>query len=350
VYAWGLGIDGDLANGTMTDSYTATPTCIAGASQLPPWGRDTALLSDGSLLAWGPDCHAFTGVGGTFSPTQIPNMPPVVDAAAWEGVYGVTSDGAVWAVGPDDHGNLGDGTVSTTPSRQAVQVVGLPPVKQVAAFYNSGFALANDGSVYAWGGNEEGELGNGTTTDSSVPLKVPGLSSIVSVAAGLAGVYAIRSDGTVFVWGPSADLFNGSPPQGGSFYTTTPVAMPDLTGPTAIAVGLLTAYALMPDGTVEAWGDGSSGELGNGTEPNTTMQTPVAVQGLTGIVSISAGEATGYAVRSDGTGWAWGYNLTGELGNGTTTNSDTPVQIEGLANASQIAGGINGAFAITRGS
>jgi Regulator of chromosome condensation (RCC1) repeat/Carboxypeptidase regulatory-like domain len=134
--------------------------------------------------------------------------------------------------------------------------------------------LKGDGTVWAWGSNSNGQLGNGTTTDSSTPVQVSGLSGVTAVAAGSAHAIALKGDGTVW-----------------------------------------------------AWGSNSNGQLGNGT--TTDSSTPVQVSGLSGVTAVAAGSAYTIALKGDGTVWAWGSNSNGQLGNGTT-DSLSPVPVPGL--------------------
>jgi alpha-tubulin suppressor-like RCC1 family protein len=137
--------------------------------------------------------------------------------------------------------------------------------------------IKSNGTVWGWGSNNYGQLGNGTTATSSVQTQVSGLTNAVSVAAGASHTLALKSDGTVW-----------------------------------------------------SWGYNSNGQLGDGTTVN--KSTPVQVSGLSGAVSVAAGGNTSYAIKSDGTVWAWGYNNYGQLGDGTAVAKTTPVQVTGVTN------------------
>jgi hypothetical protein len=151
--------------------------------------------------------------------------------------------------------------------------------------------LKNDGTVWAWGYNGDGELGNGTNTDSNVPVPVSGLSGITAIA-------------------------------GGGYHS----------------------LALKNDWTVWAWGYNEYGQLGNGT--NTDSNVPVPVSGLSGITAIAGGEYHSLALKNDWTVWTWGWNGYGQLGNGTNTDSNVPVQVSGLTGIMAIAGGGSHSLAI----
>ena len=149
-----------------------------------------------------------------------------------------------------------------------------------------------------------------------------------------------RSDGTVWAWGVGTV---GQLGNGGTANSPVPVQVSGLTGVTAIS----GSYALRSDGTVWAWGSNTQGQLGNGTTGNNST-VPVKVSGLTGVTAIAGvlDGGSGYALRSDGTVWAWGPNFFGELGNGTTTQSTVPVKVSGLTGVAAIAGGDGTGYAL----
>lgn len=194
----------------------------------------------------------------------------------------------------------------------------------IAAGVDFGLALKTDGTVLSWGSNFFGQLGNGGSPAQVVtPTVIPGLSNVVAVAAGQWSAMALKKDGTVWAWGDNHDGQVAT----GSF--TPSVAIPTqitaLSGITAIAAGGGIMGAVKSDGTVWAWGDNALGELGNGLVGSGTttgnslccFASPQQVQGLTGVTSIAMGGSHTIAIRSDGSAWSWGFNLYGQLGNGT---------------------------------
>ncbi len=196
-------------------------------------------------------------------------------------------------------------------------------------------ALKEDGTVWAWGGNSSGQLGDGTTTNRMTPVRVSNLANAVAIACGNSFSAALKEDGTVWGWG-----FNRDGQLGDGTNTTrhTPVMVSTLTGIKAISIGTYHTVALKEDGTVWAWGYNPYGQLGDGTNDNSAI--PLLVDGLTNIIEIAAGASHTVALKEDGTVWAWGKNNCGQLGNGTNINSTTPVMVEGLANAIEIAAGL----------
>jgi len=260
-------------------------------------------------------------------------------AAGGDFSLALLSNGTVWAWGANESGQLGDGT--TTDSVVPVQVSGLTGVKAISSAGSAGFAslaLLNDGTVWAWGYNGYGQLGDGNNVNSDIPVQVTGLTGVVAIAVGGAHDLALLSNGTVMSWGRNGDGELGY----GTFTnpTNVPAEVSSLTGVKAIAAGLYHNLAVVGNGTVVSWGDNNSGQLGNNNAPNDSA-SPVPVTGLTKVKSVAAGAYDSYAVLKNGTGMSWGENAYGELGNGDSsgTGSPVPVAISGLTNIKVISAG-----------
>ncbi|MFJ6672518.1 RCC1 domain-containing protein [Actinosynnema sp. NPDC091369] len=240
-----------------------------------------------------------------------------------------------------NHGQLGNAT--TTGSSRPQPLHGLSGVVSVAA---RTAALA-DGSVWTWGTNWFGNLGHGWHGAAIVPfpLRVPGIDGVVAVADTSGGThYALRSDGTVWSWGIDADGALGT--GGVSPFPSRPQQVSGLANVTAIAAGSSTGYALRGDGTVWAWGWNHEGQLGTGSTAGNSA-VPVQVPGLTDVVRIAAGGNNAFAVTSDGALRAWGVNRNGTLGNGTTGGlSRVPVRVAGLTGVVAVAGDGSNSYAV----
>jgi alpha-tubulin suppressor-like RCC1 family protein len=214
----------------------------------------------------------------------------------------------------------------------------------VASGIKHTLAVCNTGVVTAVGDNTTGQLGNGTTASSYLPVLVSGLTGIVAVAAHEGNSYALKNDGTLWAWGSN---INGQVGDGTNTMRTTPVQV--LTGVAKVVAGHKHAVALKINGTVWTWGLNSTGQLGDGTTTN--RNSPVQVTGLTGTyIDIAAGSTHSVALKSDGTVWAWGFNLFKQLGDGTINQRNSPVQAINLSGISAIASEWNHNLAIKGGS
>ncbi len=190
--------------------------------------------------------------------------------------------------------------------------------------------VTKSGTVWAWGDDTYGQLGDGTNGGyRSTPIEVERLTDVTAVAAGSNQSLALKADGTVWTWGALSNR---------------PVQVSGLTGVTALAAGFTHSLALKDDGTVWAWGINSSGQLGNGTSDDSNI--PVQVSGLGGVRAIATGGNHSLALKSDGTLWAWGINDQGQLADGTTRNSNIPVEASKLTGITSLAAGYNQSLAL----
>ena len=241
-----------------------------------------------------------------------------------------TSGGYVYTY-PTITGGGGSGNSSTPVAVDMSGALSGKTVQQISTGYETAYVVAN-GAVYAWGSGSDGQLGNGTSADSNLPVAVDMTGALsgktvrtVSADDGIA--FSIATDGTVTAW--------GSGPLGNGTSSNVPVSVNGaLSGKvvTTIVSSGVSIYALAQDGTVYAWGDNTYGQVGDSTNNNAV--TPVAVYtsgALSGkfVIGISASTApSAYALASDGTLSAWGYNGNGELGDGTTTNTNQPTAVQ----------------------
>ncbi|MCL6591934.1 MAG: putative Ig domain-containing protein [Firmicutes bacterium] len=325
---WGVLSYGGIALGTTT----TLPSTIAGG------GHHTIILkSDGTVWTCGDNTYGQLG-DGTFTnktnPVQASGLTSIIKVSAGENhSLALKSDGTVWAWGYNLDGELGIGTMNhqNTPS----QVQELSGVISIAAGAGHSLALKSDGTVWAWGRNWDGQLGNGTSVNyETTPVPVQGLSGVIFIACGQNHSLALKSDGSIWTWGKNN---YGQLGEGSTNNRNIPIQVAGLSGIIAVSGGAGHSLALKSDGSVWAWGDNYYGQLGDGT--TNSQSSPIQVPGLNGAISVFCSAENSLVLKSDGTVWAWGRNQVGQLGDGTYLNRYHPIQINSLNHVKEIAGG-----------
>jgi alpha-tubulin suppressor-like RCC1 family protein len=287
-----------------------------------------------------------SGSNGHVSFSSTTSVPPVAAKSIAVGsshALALYSDGTVWSWGANSRGQLGDGT--TTSRWHRAEVLNLANIIAVATHANTSAALRADGTVWTWGSNSYSALGNGTTVNQSeVPLQVlqnqsTPLTNVIAIASGYIHYLALKSDGTVWAWGAdwAYQLGNSS---GNNSAFALPVLMGDgssLHDVVSIACGDDYNLALKSDGTVWSWGYNSYRQLGTG-DSNWAQPVPASVTGLTNVIAVAGGGYHSLALKSDGTVWSWGKNSQGCLGNGAATGTQaTPAPVINLDHIISIA-------------
>jgi regulator of chromosome condensation (RCC1) repeat-containing protein/Regulator of Chromosome Condensation (RCC1) repeat protein len=257
-----------------------------------------------------------------------------------------TAAGAALCWGYNDVGMVGDGT--RIDRRTPVQVKGLGSnVADVQAVWDHSCALTNAGSVKCWGHNGDGELGDGSLIKRLEPVQVDGLTgNVQQISLGFDSGCALLDSGSIKCWG-----YNGSGQLGdGTRHTRrSPVLVQNITDAVQISAGWDHTCAVRAGGHLMCWGDNKFGEVGNGNQSDQLL--PVDVSGLTsGVAAVSAGFDQTCALLTTGSVKCWGDNKTGELGDGTTTSHNTPVNVSGLSNVDSISAGANHTCAVTAGA
>lgn len=334
--AVGLYSDGSITDMTKSVAWSSSAPTVAtvnstGLATKAGFGSVTITANDPA-----------TGKAGStvVSLATTTNFNAKAIAAGGTTVMALLPDGTIWGWGGNTYGQVGDGT--STNQSTPVRVPGLSNVAAIAVGGYHSAAIKLDGTVWAWGDNCCGQLGNGTSDGVATwplpphptPVQVTGMTNAINVAAGLFHTVALKKDGTVWTWGYNAQ---GQLGNGTNNDSLVPVQVTSLASVTAVAVGGSFSLALKSDGTVWTWGYNPYGQLGNGTKTNSNV--PVQVTGLTNVTAIAAGGSHVIAAKSDGTVWAWGFNANGQLGNNTKTDSTTPVQVSGLTNVTKVAAG-----------
>ncbi len=344
---WGLNSSGQVGDGTTVNRPTPTPVLgISTAAHVDAGAAHSlAVLHDGTVRAWGANNSGQLGDGTLTnrpSPVRAAGLTNIVAVSAGGGhSLAVDASGVVWSWGLNNRGQLGDGTLTTRVI--PVRVLGLPgPAARISAGGSHSAARLTDGSVWTWGSNLNGQIGDGTVINRSLPVRIAFPGQALDVQAGNEHTLAVRSDGIVFAWG---DNSSGQIGDGTTIDRHLPTQVAGLTSVIQISAGGL--HNLVRRGgdprTAFAWGSNTSGQLGDGT--TTTRLRPVQVLGLVNPNGVFAGGQHSLAHELSGSTpvRAWGNNGSGQLGDGTTINRLRPVVVPGLTNrlAELSAGGFH---------
>jgi len=353
-FSWGRNTSGQLGtNGTTASNQpvsVSTPGSLAGkvvASVAGGGSHSLALYLDGTVAAWGLGSSGQLGNGFT-APRYVPDPVNVAGVLAGKKVVAIAagqlhslalcSDGTVAAWGSNTYGQLGNSTNSTAINPVAVNTAGVllgKTVIAIAAGQSHSLALCSDGTLASWGDNSSGQLGSGDTITRNVPVAVSraGVLSgktIISIAAGFAHSLVLCADGTLSTWGANT---YGQLGVGGAPSSNLPVSVNAVSGlagktPVAIAAGDVHNLVRSSDGSLAAWGYNLNGQLGNGSTNNSSVPVSVTMTGVLAgksITAIAAGNRHSLVLASDGTVAAWGLNTSGQLGDATTTQRTLPV-------------------------
>jgi alpha-tubulin suppressor-like RCC1 family protein len=346
VKCWGRNFDGVLGDGTWVDRLTPIDVIgfASGVRAISAGHSHTCALTDaGGVTCWGGNRNGQLGAGA-----ESPRSTPGVDVIGLNsGVQAISAAelhtcalmdaGGVKCWGWNFDGQLGDGT--TSPRLTPVDVVGLSTgVRAVSAGFDHTCAVTDTGGVKCWGNNRNGVLGGDTPVHRPTPVDVIGLSSSVqAISAGSYHTCALTGAGAVKCWGSNGgQLGDGTP-----WPRLTPVDVHGLgSGVQAVSAGHNHTCALTDAGGVKCWGSNEFGEVGDGS--SLARFTPVDVTGLSsGVQAVSAGYKYSCALMDAGGVKCWGWNEYGQLGDGTTETRLTPVDVIGLS---------SGVKAITAGS
>jgi alpha-tubulin suppressor-like RCC1 family protein len=356
LWNWGANMYGQLGDGTFTPHRTPRSVPSLPDVATVEGGREhvLALTPSGEVYAWGWNAYGQVGLGTAASTVPNPSvvLSNVVDIGAGHySSFAVTGDGSVWSWGRNDTGQLGDGT--TTNRRLPVRVAGLVghTIVDVAGGRNHAIALAEDGTVYTWGSNRYGQLGDGTFQAHHVAEQVPGLVDAVRIFAGRDHSMAVAADGTVWGWGHNThgELADGSLTNRSTPRRATRLAhgsVVALTNIVDVDAGAYHSLARTSGGRVWSWGWNDDGQLGDGTHKSRSRA--IRVKPLIGVVDIAGGRESSIAVTIEGVVYAWGENLFGQLGDGTTsdTGRSTPGPVPDIPSAVTVGMGRDSAMAI----
>jgi cysteine-rich repeat protein len=327
-WCWGEGHEGQLGTGSTADSFTPAP--VSGVTDAVELGAGLAhacvLTSGGQVWCWGTNLDGQLGTGTPGGTSSVPVPVSVVSdgqhlAVGANHTCVVRSDTSLWCWGLNSQGRLGDGTVNA--SAAPVPVTGHSGVTAVA-LHDHSCAMVTGGNLYCWGANADGQLGLGFTGPSQLtPQLVSAAGSTAAVTLGVRFTCVLTTAQDARCWG---DNEFGQLGDGTVLDRLAPVVVGFPGTPEALAAGGRHVCGIRSsDGTVWGWGNNAAGALGDGTLGG-IRTTPVQAVGLTGATAVSARRAT-CAVLDDGSAWCWGDGSHGELGTGMVGNSAVPVAV-----------------------
>jgi len=332
LWAWGYNSHGQLGDGSMINNSSP----IQESTRTEDWSaisagssHTVALKSNGTLWAWGDNRYGQLG-DGTIINHNIPQQEnskdilwSIISAGSLHTVA-LKNNGTLWAWGRNDYGQLGNNSTTNSSSSLIQEITGAEDWSVVSAGNGQTMALKNNGTLWVWGRNDYGQLGDGSTTNSSSPIQeITGAEDWSVISAGDLHTVALKSNGTLWAWGRND---YGQLGDGSTTNSSSPIQ--EITGAedwSDISAGAYHTVALKSNGTLWAWGYNRFGELGDGS----TIDSSNPIQEITGVEDwsgISAGAYHTVALKSNGSLWAWGYNKYGRLGDGSTTDSSSPVQ------------------------
>jgi len=360
LYVWGFNTNGALGDDTVVSKSSPVQIgALTNWSQVAAGGRHTASIkTDGTLWTWGRNSNGQLGTGTVVyrsSPVQIGALTNWYEVSA--GRYhtaSIKTDGTMWTWGLNSNGQLGDGTVVNRSS--PVQIGALTTWYEVAAGSVHTASIKTDGTMWTWGRNGSGQLGDDTVVNRSSPVQIGALTNWSQVSAGGGNIIAftasVKTDGTLWAWGANG---SGQLGDGTIINRSSPVQVGALTNWSQVSAGGYHTASIKTDGTLWAWGANTNGQLGGGNVFN--RSSPVQIGALTNWSQVAASRGNisssnnhTASIKTDGTLWTWGRNSSGQLGDGTVVNRSSPVQIGALTTWYEVSAGAYHTLAIYQGS
>jgi len=332
--------------GTETD-WTDVNSLEYAAVAIRGGVNSAGVVQGGTMWSWGGGHWGATGHGNTTnysSPVQIGGLTTWVRLGQGHSRHSVAvkTDGTLWAFGDNGQGQLGNSAIGGQIS-SPVQIGSLTnwsyDAGKIATTYMATVAIKKDGTMWSWGRGLYGQQGHGTTTRTCSPIQIGSLTTWSTVSAGKQHFIALKSDGTLWSW--ARNIFGGLG-LGDTTNRSSPVQIGSLTTWTSINCTQFGGQAVKSDGKLWTWGRANKGQLGNSTtSPN--KSSPIQVGSLTDWTSVVAGSFPAVFALKSGAAWAWGDNREGRLGLGHDTagysgETASPVQIGSLTKWIHLSG------------
>ncbi len=344
LYGWGQSGSYELGDGYSQSVPHQVGTLTDWKQIADAYAHVLAVKLDGSLWAWGKNGSYGRLGDGTrlttiYSPTQIGSLTDWSSVSTtFDWTAAVKTDGTLWAWGKNTNGQLGDGTVISKSS--PIQIGSLTDWRTVVCGQDHMIAVKTDGTLWACGDNWGGQLGDGTTIQKSSPIQIGSLTNWEQISCGYAGSMAVKTDGTLWGWGSSGYHIGSGTVEGYS----SPIQIGALTNWKQVSMGYYSTSMVRIDGTLWGCGYNTYGTIGDGTR--THRSSPVQIGSLTDWSKVSAGYDHTAAIKTDGIMWAWGHNNNGALGDGTYVDKSSPIQVGAITNWSDVVTGQGTTFGL----
>ena len=355
LWAWGRGGSGNLGQSTAagpgghgTPGHNVSVPIQVGTDT--DWSKISTncdgnstigVKTDGTIWSWGNGGSGRHGHGDTnniSSPIQLGTSTSWTAAGGGTSQSAIIGGGKLYTFGYNAQGALGHNVGATSGSKSSPVQVGTDTNwSKVAGGVHSFIALKTDGTLWGWGGQQFGTIGDNTTRSRSVPVQVGTATNWTQIAMNQHSTGAINADGELYIWGRG---IYGATGQGDKIDRSVPTQIGTDTDWTELSIGYANVLAVK-GGAVYVWGLARSGQLGNNTNGNTAhVSSPLQVGTDTDFVHVSMANATAKAIKTDGTIFNWGLNTEGQLGRGDDVNRSTPTQMGTDANWGQASAGV----------
>jgi len=354
-YAWGSDSNGQLGNGPDVTADQDEPYALQGNLNFQQITADEshacALQTDGTAYCWGKNTRGQLGDNDLGTDKDVPT--PVsgnhkfikIDSGNLH-TCALKANGTAWCWGGDDSGQLGNGAGISGNQDEPTQVVNISDFVDVQASIGGGATsyscgLRANGEIWCWGGDSDGQLGNGsgTTADQEEPVLVQGPTNFVQLGVSERHACGVTEDGSAWCWGYGAD---GSLGQGEASSSGVPVQVSDIDDFIQVSGSMnnSSTCGLRSNGEVWCWGKNVGGRLGIGNEDGADYLTPQKVINISDAVKLAGGFNHSCALISNGEAWCWGVGANGQKGDGTTASSGTPTQVSNITNFADITSGM----------